>query len=268
MFTMIENLPATKAVPGLFDQCRLQNTNAKALEDGDIGKTQASEVAHSVTFSSFPFFRLPPETRDRIYFFICGDQKMSTLGVSQLLSSTTGPPVYRNRQQAYGATTDRFDIRTLFVNRQFYDEAASTFYSTTYFYFNNNPALSRFLRTAPPWHLSKIRRLQLYGCDVTTDVAEWEEIIWRPLVRQLSSLRYLHIDVFFLGFCTDFHSLMGLSSEIDEAIVEEKNWPPSAAFPLLSRAIFRLKYGAPKNAPISARDYAANTYQRLLKCLD
>ena len=178
------------------------------------------------------------------------------------------PPIYRNRQQPSGATSDRFDIRRLVVNRQFYDEAASIFYSTTLFYFSNNWALSQFLRTAPPRHLSEIRRLKLHSCDTTADVAEWKEMIWSPLVKQLSGLRYLYIDVFFLGFSTDLDSLMSLSGGIEEETVEDKDWPPSAAFPLLSRATLRLKYSAPKNAPMSARAYAANACQDLLKYLN
>ena len=267
IFTMIENLPTIKAVQDLFEKCRLWNTNAKGLEDRDIGKTQASEVAHSTNLSS-PFFRLPRETRDKIYFFICGDQKMSSSAVSQLLQSTTGPPVYRNCQQPSEATTDRFDIRRLVVNRQFYDEAASIFYSTTYFNFNNNWALSRFLGTVPPWHLSKIRRLELYSCDTTTDVAEWKGMIWSPLVKKLSGLRCLYIDVFFLGFSFDLNSLMSLSSGIEKGIVEEIKWPPSSALPSLSRATLRVSYSAPKNATMSARTYAANACQDLLKYLD
>ena len=161
------------------------------------------------------FFDLPREIRDKIYFYLCGDQIIYLYmldGVRDLYSSTQyrrlgtviarGPPVecmqrLPSRKTRYGLLMPAMIMKSLpFLCRQTRREAMHVLYSTSTFHFHDRETFLRFNYLLPLALRHQIRAIGLNLKLLPTGSGrfdEWKPIVTRYIVPQYRGLLYLEI---------------------------------------------------------------------------
>ena len=145
------------------------------------------------------FFDLPREIRDKIYFYLCGDQTIYLYlrgSVLHLLSSAQ----YRrlpSLKTGYRVLTPAMTLKSLsFVCRQVRKEAMSILYSTSHLHFHDRETFLRFNHLLPLAHRSQIRAIGLNLTLLPSGSGrfdQWKPIITRYIVPQYRGLLYLEI---------------------------------------------------------------------------
>ena len=161
------------------------------------------------------FFDLPREIRDKIYFYLCGDQIIYLYlrgAVRNLLSSTQygrlgsaiarGPPVegvqrLPSPRTRYRLLMPAVTMKSLpFVCRQIRKEAMSILYSTSTLHFHDRETFLRFNHLLPFTHRSKIRAIGLNLKLLPSGSGrfdQWKPIVTRYIVPQYRGLLYLEV---------------------------------------------------------------------------
>ena len=146
-----------------------------------------------------PFFELPRELRDRIYFLICGGESLRIVGTyyGEKLFCWIRLPLPEGTFD-----TAEFEIRmtvirsVLLVSRAFSKEAKEMIYATSQFNFLEDHNLRRFVNCIPNSSLRLLTKLQLDFSIVPIARSIWpNDQIRSCVMARMPSLMYLDIKI-------------------------------------------------------------------------
>lgn len=147
----------------------------------------------------FPILDLPRELRDRILFYICGDQNilisLDEEDKSKVRSMPApGPPIIRciaNEATRHQTNT----MKILLISRQLAVEAARIVYSTSLFCFRDPKTFLSFVASTSTKSLGFISKMSMnFNVWYHKARAVWEELINKPdSLSQLKTLSLLHL---------------------------------------------------------------------------
>lgn len=159
----------------------------------------------NLTSQPFPYFKLPREVRDMILFYHCGNNFVYTQGKPHLAMDQSMPWRARRHPNSTISIVDRTPLHPrireipsgffsrLGVSRQFYEEAATMFYKSTTFSFEDNVRLKALLNKLPERYQNLIRVLTF---DISVEEADtWKEFLRKRGPVLLSGLRKVDIRV-------------------------------------------------------------------------
>jgi hypothetical protein len=126
----------------------------KAFRRSRIGTLAVTKVREHRAAKTSPFFQLPAEIRNRIYFFLVQNPRPVKIRPSPM--RRMGMP--RNCPM---------DVAILLVCRQFHVELASIFYGDTYFYAWSAEIVLDWLKQIGPKNFQSLRHLEFRGCYVS-----------------------------------------------------------------------------------------------------
>ena len=143
------------------------------------------------------FFQLPREIRDQIYLLLCGYNEIvgrtyADKGSTVIRIASELPEHWQGSSWKSMAS----QLQQLQVSRQFYEEAAMIFYSSSSFECFSNPgSFAPFLSALHPKFQSRIRHLSLKIDATQTDPQLWGKLFKEYAVTRFSSLRVICIYV-------------------------------------------------------------------------
>lgn len=146
-------------------------TKSKATDSADIN-FGIRIFAEPETPSYFPFMRLPPEIRNKIYCIILkSPQRVQIVGRKAPRVKVQGIRIPLVKLRRHGKTTSHFGVEYgtsalvnfLTVNRQIYTEARLLLYYENTFHFNSTTVLKNFLEGLPDYYCSEIRHISVEG---------------------------------------------------------------------------------------------------------
>lgn len=144
----------------------------------------------------FPILNLPRELRDRILFYICGDQIREIVidkeDDTKLRSMPApGPPII-------GRIMDPAKINTMYIfllSRQLAVEAARVMYTTSLFCFRKPGTFLSFVATTPTKHLSLISKVYMsFHIWNARERSVWKDFLTKTdSLSQLKTLKKLYL---------------------------------------------------------------------------
>lgn len=192
-------------------------TNPKEYAPGEIVPSILT-VPYN-TWATFPFLRLPPELRNKIYDLVFPECRVLVLG-----NHPQKELEQRKRRHPYQQATKpryRLSCRLLANNdsqltpvpldilevcRTINEEATAYLYGHTTFKFDSIKTINKFLNLAPKSGVQNIRSLEVvqtgYGVPYYTKNAQWKSkaddkwsLVCARIANELTSLQHLDIDL-------------------------------------------------------------------------
>ena len=168
-------------------------------------------------FATFPFLKLPPELRNKIYDLVFPGSRVLIIGnhpQKELKQWNQLAPAYRGPKPRYRLTcrliadqdsqSTPVPLDMLEVCRTINDEATAFLYSRTEFQFDSIKTINKFLNTASKTGIQNITSLDIsqecYGEPYYTKHCQWKSladekwsILCTRIARELTSLQHLKL---------------------------------------------------------------------------
>ena len=145
---------------------------------------------------NFRFLELAAEIRNRIYFYICGDQDVYVCCVwnhtgSVMSSMEFGPPIARCSKN-----TRTLAMHIMLANRQVSAEASSVYYSTSRFRFDAPRTVLNYLALQPRIDVGMMTSVGMrFSVRLSKHRTEWEDFLESRWVTWLVRLKQLDLEI-------------------------------------------------------------------------
>lgn len=193
------------------------SSNPEEYAPGDIVPSTLT-VPYN-TWATFPFLRLPPELRNKIYDLVFPECRVLILGnhpQKELEQRNRRRPNQQGSKPRYrlscrllanqNSQITPVPLDVLEVCRKINEEATAYLYAHTTFRFNSVKTVNKFLNLAPKTGIQNIASMEVvhvgYGEPYYTKDSQWKRkaddkwsLVCARMARELTALQYLDIDL-------------------------------------------------------------------------